>query len=512
MSVSVLNQELEFKRGFGLKFKFSLAIIILIIIMMSLVTFVVRSRVRDTLLSQMQVKGMALARGLAGNAAEALVTADRLLLAELVDKAGKQEEGILYAVLVDKQGHVLAHSNFKLEGRSYQIPAGAVYERVKDGKIIHYTLQGEECLDFEVPIILAGKIKNVEKIVGAAHVVYSLLPIRRLVYETLQNIFYIAAACLGLGIFLVLFLVSRIIRPVKQLAEAAEEVGAGNLDLNLEVRRCDELGQLAATFNHMAANLKLAQVELIVKERLQHEMEIAQHIQNLLVPKHSPQIPGYSISMLYRSAEEVSGDYFDFIDLGRGYWGMTIADVSGKGVPGALVMAQTRSVMRSIAHVNLSPAKVLSQANLNLYRDMRDDMFVTVSYFVLDSARRMVTLSRAGHLAAIIYRRATKTCELEMPTGIAIGISDPDTFDLMLNEKKIKLNPGDFILLYTDGVDEACNRAQELFGSQRLLQTLIKSAHLKADGIINHLDQAVQRFVGEAPQHDDITMILVKVE
>ncbi len=512
MTAQALTGELKFKRGIGLKFKFSFAIILLIAGVMGLVTEVVRYRVKDRLLDQMMVKGQALTRGLAANAAEALATDDRARLAVLVDQVLKQEKGIVAAALVDENNLILAHTNFKLEGQVYQQPAQAVLEHYASGRVGQYRLDGEEVLDFEVPILVSGTNQDVRKRIGSAHILYSLQPINEVVRETLTNIFFVAVGGMLFGILVSLWLVNRITRPIRRLADATEVIGRGNLDLRLPVKRRDELGLLSAAFNHMAANLKSAQADLIIKERLQNEMEIAQRIQNLLVPNDSPKIQGYSVARLYRAAEEVSGDYFDFIDLGKGFWGMTVADVSGKGVPGALVMAQTRSVLRSVASQTHSPGKVLSKTNQLLYRDLPENMFVTLSYLVLDGPKRTVTISRAGHLAAIIYRKATKGCELEMPTGIAIGISDPDTFDLMLTERTVKLGPGDFILLYTDGVDEATNTAQELFGSERLIQALHEAANYRASGIVEYIERAVHHFVGDAPQNDDITMILVKAE
>jgi serine phosphatase RsbU (regulator of sigma subunit) len=503
----------EFKRGLGLKFKFSLAIIVLIAVVMGGVTEVVRNRVQQTLLEQILVKGGTLARGLAANAAEAVSTGDSVRLTSLVDQALKQEKGITVAAVVDAGGVILAHSDFKLEGQPYPRPADARnLPMTADNQVTQYLLQKEEVLDFAAPVMLAGLDPSLQKQIGAAHVVYSLAPLTRVVNETLQWIFYVAGAGLLLGMLFTVWLVNRITRPIRRLADAAKAIGGGNLDLKIPVKRHDELGMLSASFNHMASDLKNAQADLIIKQRLQNEMEIAQRIQGMLVPKTSPKIPGYSISMFYRAAEEVSGDYFDFINIGKGLWGMAVADVSGKGVPGALVMAQTRSVLRSIAPLTASPAKVLSRTNLMLYKDLPENMFVTISYLVLDTAKRSVNLSRGGHLAAVIYRKNAKKCEQEMPTGIAIGISEPETFDLMLTERTVKLEPGDFILMYTDGVDEATNSAQELFGNRRLLEALTKSAALKAAGIVDYVQRSVEAFVGAAPQADDITMILVKVE
>ncbi|MEW6517094.1 MAG: SpoIIE family protein phosphatase [candidate division FCPU426 bacterium] len=478
---------------------------------MASVTLVVHYRVRQTLLTQMRVKGAALARGLAANAAEAMLTRDRLQLAELVDKTLAAETGIVAAALVDADGVVVAHSDFRLEGRQYreQLPQAVSVEPLAPGEILGYARQGDDCLDFSLPVRIEGKDQAV---LGSAHVVYSLSPIKRVVYETLQSIFLIAAGGLIIGILFALAWVRQITRPVAKLAQAAGALGQGDLDVRVPLRRRDELGQLAVAFNAMAANLKQAQADLLEKERMQHEMEIAQRIQNALIPKRCPEIPGYSLSALYRGALEVSGDYYDFVPVDAKHWGIVVGDVSGKGVPAGLVMAQIRSTLRSLAPRALSPQAVLARVQAQMYPDMRDDMFVTASYVVLDPASGSAVLSRAGHLAAWVYRRAQRRFELALPNGIAIGISDPDTFSWVLKEETIHLRPGDFIFLYTDGVDEAYNRQQEFFGSERLLQTLLKSADLSAADILAGLDRALQDFMAGGSQTDDITMVLVKAE
>jgi serine phosphatase RsbU (regulator of sigma subunit) len=484
---------------------------LLIVALMGSVTLVVYSRVQHTLLSQMRVKGAALARGLAANAAEALLTRDRLRLAELVDKTLAAETGIVGAALVDASGVVVAHSDFRQEGRPYRerLPKALTVEPLPGGEILGYAWLGEECLDFSLPVRIEEKS---EEVLGSAHVVYSLSSIRRVVYETLLNIFFVAAGGLAIGVLLALLWVRQITRPVTRLAHAAEALGRGHLDARVEVRSRDEVGQLAVAFNAMAANLKQAQAELLEKERLQREMEIAQRIQNALIPKHCPEIPGYSLSALYRGALEVSGDYYDFIPVDAKHWGIVVGDVSGKGVPAGLVMAQMRSTLRSLAPHALSPQAVLTRIQEQMYPDLRDDMFVTASYLVLDPAAGSLILSRAGHLAAWVYRHAQRRFELALPTGIAIGISDPDTFAWILKEETIHLRHGDFIFLYTDGVDEAYNRQREFFGSERLQQTLLSAANDPAPAIVAALDRTLRDFVADGIQTDDITMVLVKAE
>lgn len=501
----------EIKRGLGLSLKFSLAVIVLIGVIMSSVTWVVQDRVQEVMLAQMRSKGMTVARGLAGNAGEALAAADRLVLAELVDKAVRQEPGIRLAALVDTQNRILAHTDFRQEGKFYGSTGLAA--RATSGEVMEeYDLDGEPCLDFAVPIRLEGKGAQDVKWLGSAHVVYLLAPLREAIHRTLTTLLIIALAGMVLGTVVTILLVRRITRPVLRLARAAEAVGQGNLDGKVDIRSRDELGQLAATFNQMTANLKQAQADLIVKERLQHEMEMAREIQGILIPKAAPALAGYSLGMLYLGCEEVSGDYLDFLDVGQGSWGMVVADVSGKGVPGGLVMAQFRSTLRSLAIGNKSPGKVLAQTQEKLHGDMRADMFVTVSYLVLDAAKHSLTITRAGHPAALLYRYATRRCELLAPSGVALGIAEPAIFESFLSEKKVLLEPGDLLLMYTDGVDESCNNRQELFGNRRLVECLQTEAALPANQIIERISQAIKKFIQDAPQHDDMTMIVLKRE
>ncbi len=175
-------------------------------------------------------------------------------------------------------------------------------------------------------------------------------------------------------------------------------------------------------------------------------------------------------------------------------------------------MAQTRSTLRSVAQEYSSPKKALTLTQNKLYGDIRPDMFITASYMILDTASSTITLARAGHPAALLFFKEKKHCELALPSGVAIGITEPYMFETLLVEKKIELKPGDFIFLYTDGVDESCNEAKELFGNQRVIKCLEANAHLSAQEIVARLEKAIQMFVQTAPQHDDMTMIVLKRE
>jgi sigma-B regulation protein RsbU (phosphoserine phosphatase) len=246
------------------------------------------------------------------------------------------------------------------------------------------------------------------------------------------------------------------------------------------------------------------------KKRLDHDLEIARDIQRILLPDESPQIAGFEISGLNIPARQVSGDYFDYIHVDDHRLGVAIADVSGKGVPASLIMAICRSVLRSQATGNESPASVLQSVNRQLYPDIKEDMFISMAYLVLDHANGSVTLARAGHDAPLLYRRATETVEPLKPPGMAMGIDSGSVFDRVTNDLAIPLERGDCIVLYTDGVTEALDADDSEFGFDRMTQALRASAGGGASAILARLIDDLRNFVGAHPQNDDITLIAIR--
>jgi sigma-B regulation protein RsbU (phosphoserine phosphatase) len=191
------------------------------------------------------------------------------------------------------------------------------------------------------------------------------------------------------------------------------------------------------------------------KKRLDHDLEIARDIQRILLPSESPVIPGFEIAGLNIPARHVSGDYFDYLKVDDEKLGVAIADVSGKGVPASIIMAICRSVLRSQAAGNPSPSDVLKKVNRQLYPDIKEDMFISMAYLILDHARGAVTLSRAGHDAPILFDHATGTAAPVKPPGMVLGIDSGSVFDRITNDFALSLNRDDCLLLYTDGVTEA---------------------------------------------------------
>ena len=247
------------------------------------------------------------------------------------------------------------------------------------------------------------------------------------------------------------------------------------------------------------------------KKRLDHDLEIARDIQRILLPAEAPAVNGFEISGINIPARQVSGDYFDYIKVDDERLGVAIADVSGKGVPASLIMAICRSVLRSQATQNPSPADVLQKVNRQLYPDIKEDMFISMAYLVLDQARNgSVTLSRAGHDAPLLYKRASESVTPLKPPGMVLGIDSGNVFDRLTNEIAVPLERDDCLVLYTDGVTEAIDTEGNEFGMERLMQSVRASATSGAAAVITRLIDELRNFVGAHPQNDDITMIVIR--
>jgi phosphoserine phosphatase RsbU/P len=246
------------------------------------------------------------------------------------------------------------------------------------------------------------------------------------------------------------------------------------------------------------------------KKRLDHDLEIARDIQRVLLPAEPPSVNGFEISGINVPARQVSGDYFDYIKVDEERLGVAIADVSGKGVPASLIMAICRSVLRSQAAQNPSPADVLRKVNRQLYPDIKEDMFISMAYLILDHARNGVMLARAGHDAPLLYKRASQTVTPLKPPGMVVGIDSGNVFDRITGDFPVPLERDDCLVLYTDGVTEALDTDGNEFGVERTIQSVRASAANGAQAIIARLIDDLRNFVGSQPQNDDITLISIR--
>jgi serine phosphatase RsbU (regulator of sigma subunit)/anti-sigma regulatory factor (Ser/Thr protein kinase) len=295
------------------------------------------------------------------------------------------------------------------------------------------------------------------------------------------------------------------------LVSQGELIGVLNLgprlseqDYSSDDRRLlDSLAAQAAPALRVAQLVREQQAEAATRQRFEQELEVARLIQQNFLPKELPDLPGWQIAAFYRPAREVGGDFYDVIPLPDGRVGFVIGDVTDKGVPAALVMSATRSVLRASAQRLIEPGEVLERVNEHLCPDMPEKMFVTCLYGVLDPESGLLRFANAGH--DLPYVQTTDgVIELRargMPLGLMPGMA--------YEEKEATLEPGDSVLLHSDGVLEAHDPERDMFGAPRLKETMGQGPG--GQELIDHVLSSLAAFTGpDAEQEDDITMVTLQ--
>ena len=306
---------------------------------------------------------------------------------------------------------------------------------------------------------------------------------------------------------------------VHQLFTGTERVRQGDFTHKIEVKSEDQLGELAGSFNSMTASIEDLLRQAAEKRRLEEELRIAHEIQMSLLPQGPLLMEGLTVTALCVPAREVGGDYYDFLPLGDQRVGVLIADVSGKGTSAALYMAELKGLVLSLSEIHKSPRDLLIAANRIISHHLDARSFITMTYAVLDLRARTMTYARAGHtpliyVPGVCADGAAREAQILVPDGMVVGLKldNGEMFERHLVEETIPLRPSDLYLLFTDGISEAMNARDDLFGENRLGQLVATHAHLPSEELRERMLREIGAFVGDAPQHDDMTMILIKVD
>jgi sigma-B regulation protein RsbU (phosphoserine phosphatase) len=251
--------------------------------------------------------------------------------------------------------------------------------------------------------------------------------------------------------------------------------------------------------------LKQAQEQLVIKERLENELAIARQIQESILPDTLPQLDGYDIAALTVPAHEVGGDYYDFIPINTHRFGLVLGDACDKGIPAALYINLTNSLVHIEASRNPSPEAALQLVNRHLLEMSHSGMFVTLLYGILDISGRF-DYCRAGHPHPLVLDRKLSQVETPSHPGMPLGIDD----EIVLDAQTVVIPEGGLLVVYSDGLIEALDLADNQFGVERLVRGLPGIAHLQAARICSMIWKQVQEFIGQAPQSDDFTVIVIK--
>ncbi len=250
--------------------------------------------------------------------------------------------------------------------------------------------------------------------------------------------------------------------------------------------------------------------EVLIKLRMEEDLSSARDLQMSMLPADCPEIEGYQLAASSTPAREVGGDFFDFFEIGESKLGLIIGDVTGKSVSGALIMSASRSVFRMLSEEQLSVGETMMRANRRIKKDIKSGMFVALLYAVLDAEDGSVGLCSAGQTQPLLMSAKTAEVTLVETVGdtFPLGILD----DVNYEETQLQMEPGDKVVYYTDGIVEAMNKHEDMYGFERLREVVKSSPAETAEALMNDIIRSVSDFTGAAPQHDDLTIIVVSAE
>ncbi|MBE7466092.1 MAG: PP2C family protein-serine/threonine phosphatase [Planctomycetes bacterium] len=437
---------------------------------------------------------------------------DQLLLQKIVEGDPRVQDIAIFASrepLAEPRGRVvIARSAESFSPYADEYRLDIPIEGGADPEIVAYQgrYNNQRSIFFRASIEGKGK-----QLYATANLILSEEQVQMEVSRLLTKIALFGLVFVGAGIALSLGLASAVTSPINVLVRDMDIVARGDLEHETRPQTNDEIGLLAMAFNRMTQSLKDARQQEREVERLNSELDLAKEIHAQLMPKKLPNLPGYDIFTGYYCAKEVGGDYYDFIPIDQEHLAMVIADVSGKSIPGSMVMSWTRTILRMMAPMNSSPADVMSKTNYHVAREIKRGMFVTCQYAILNVRTRDMTIASAGHNPMIIYRAQTNECELIRPNGIALGFDKGPIFDRTIREKQVKLFKGDRVVMYTDGIPESMNPNREEWGDENLVRFCKEYANLSSKEFVRLLVQTLEHHQGSAEQHDDITVTTFRI-
>jgi serine phosphatase RsbU (regulator of sigma subunit)/anti-sigma regulatory factor (Ser/Thr protein kinase) len=504
---SIAKRIVSFLIAKGIKEKFIVGTSILIfILILGVYAYFIRHE-RASLKEKFITYNVELIKSIAGSSSDRIIKGNYLGLIKLLNEIKNNNDNINEIFILDSNKTVIAHNDPENLYKKYERKSEILEMQNIKGINVLKLKKGN---NYEYDI--NGPIKFAERLIGEIHLVISKKSIDKVMSSKKINIIVATILVLLIYIIGIYLLMEMIIKPLEILRQGVIAIGEGRLEHRIEIEGEDEFSQIAKAFNEMALKFKGVQQSLLEQEKLQREIQVAKEIQHTLLPKHIPKAEGFDIASLYRSAKEVGGDYYDILDVGKNLIGVIVADVSGKGVPGSLVMTITRTAVRLISYENKSAKNVLVKVNNFIKEDMKKGMFVTAFYLVLDSFTRTINFASAGHDPLILYRAKENKVYYVKPKGFPLGISlpDDDLFRKVMVEERIKLEKDDMLVVYTDGVTEAMNGKRELFTEKRFVEFIKANGKLSPTEFIEKLDNEIKEFTQGYPQSDDITIVAIK--
>jgi sigma-B regulation protein RsbU (phosphoserine phosphatase) len=332
------------------------------------------------------------------------------------------------------------------------------------------------------------------------------------VFEAVAVIFLLIE---GVALLIGVRLTRSITYTVHKLYGATERVKKGDFSYRIGIPSSDQLSALGEAFDSMTASVQRLLRESEEKLRLESELEIAREVQTQLFPRSAPEVPGLTLYGVCKAARSVSGDYYDFLKLGENRVCLVLGDVSGKGISAALLMAAIQSALRAQFYdgftpksgsptLALSTAAVVSRLNLQLFENTPREKYATFFFALYDAGTRTLTYTNAGHLPPVLLRRG-KVERLNVG-GTVVGLFSPMTYE----QAEVKIQPGDLLLAFTDGITEPENIYGEEFGEDRVLEVVRRALNASPQVLVEEIYRSVSDWTGSPELQDDMTLLVAK--
>jgi len=493
-----LNRRKFLKIPIFLKFITLSALVIIVVISIS--SFFMLKKQRVQFRDQLIALGESLVRITSDQSPDKLLAEEELTLFQLI-KNVTAEDQVLYAFIADSKNVIKAHSDPDKVNSKY-IPSHATKSDPRHDEVIvtSFFKDGAEILYFEKPIMYQ-KIR-----VGTVALAISQHKIIENIKSAKSFISILTVIITFLGVLLSFVLSLYFSRPIQKLKEGTQAISSGDLEYRVKISRNDELGDLGLAFNKMAEGLK-------ERNLMRRSLELAMEIQQNLLPKDNPKVKGLDIAGKSVYCDETGGDYYDFLKLeenGTDKIGVILGDISGHGIPSALLMATARAFIRQRSFLPGSLTEIVTDVNMLLCADAMDsNSFMTLFYAVIDTNTKSIQWIRAGHDPAIIYDPKSDIFEeLLGPAGIPIGVVPDWRYE---ENEKVGLEKGQVIVISTDGIHEALNPQNEMYGKKPVLNTIRKNKNGTAKQILEAIIDDLSRFRKGLDLQDDVTLIVIKV-
>jgi len=427
----------------------------------------------------------------------------------IVSYVRSNAEFLKQVVLADSAGIIMAHSDDIHNIRKRYMSPPEVRNAIA-GAPVRFDRGGEPYSYLRMPIVQG------EHRLGMVHVLYSTARLQERLAIARERIIILTLVLLLFGVIGIYVLSNYFVEQIVRITRRVRRFASGDMQSELPLEGADEFYEISRAFNELMTRVSQDRENIVAREKMTKEIEVASQIQKTLLPRRLPDLPGLEVDAFYRAAEVVGGDLYDVFEIDAGCYCLVVADVSGKGVPASLVMSMLRTVIQIYAGSSASARETLIKVNDYLKLNIPPGMFITVMLAVYDTALKRLNFISAGHNPMIYYNAATSEIRALNPTGMPMGmpVTLESSFEERLQEMTIDLCEGDLLLMFTDGVTEACNRDGQYYGIDRLIEFFrehvasgkVTSVEELSRQLIDELDD----FSGFTGPTDDITFLVAR--